>query len=270
MINALLRSYPRRRSVRLLAPLLLLALSPPRLGAQPPTPQAATLLSQSLAALTHGTAVTDAKLQANVNYVAGSDEESGAATLEALGHLDSLVVLNLSGGQRQQVQNGEQAASTGPGGQQQLAALHNSLNPAAWFFPALVIEGLLQDASYSVTYAGLENLNGVSVNHLQAARTLPGQGDAATTALLLQLTAFDLYIDAGTFLPVALNFNTHPGNNALQDFPIGIEFSDYRNSGGVVTPFHVQKLLQRSLLLDISMTSVAINTGLTASDFQIQ
>src|SRR6202167_2747477 len=116
MINALLRSYPRRRSVRLLAPLLLLALSPPRLGAQPPTPQAATLLSQSLAALTHGTAVTDAKLQANVNYVARCDEESGAATLEALGHLDSLVVLNLSGGARPQGQKRREGGPPRPPG----------------------------------------------------------------------------------------------------------------------------------------------------------
>jgi hypothetical protein len=84
-----------------------------------------------------------------------------------------------------------------------------------------------------VTYVDVESLNGASVNHFQAVRTFPGQGDAATMELLLQLTAFDLYIDAGTFLPVALNFNTHPGNNALQSIPIAIEFSDYRNSGGL-------------------------------------
>jgi hypothetical protein len=181
--------------------------------------------------------------------VAGSDEESGPATLEALGHLDSLVVLNLSGGQRQQVQNGSQAASTGPDGQQQLAPLLNSLNPAAWFLPALVIEGLLQDPSYSVTYSGIEDLNGASVRHFQA---------------------FDLYLDATTFLPVALDFTTHPANNALQNIPIGIEFSDYRAANGVATPFHVQKFLQRSLLLDITITSVAIDSGLPPGDFQIQ
>jgi hypothetical protein len=253
-----------------LALILLPAVSPVRLGAQPSATQAAILLSQSLAALTHGTVVTDAKLQANVNYIAGSDEESGPATLEALGHLESLVVLNLSGGQRQQIQNGSQAAVTGIDGQQQLAPLHNSLNPAAWFFPALLIEGLIQDASYSVTYVGAENLNGASVQHLRALRTLPGHGDAATMSLLLELTGFDLYLDSGAFLPVALAFNTHPANNALQDVPIGVELSGYQAQGGVMTPSHVQKFLQRSLLLDISVTSVAIDSGLPPSDFQIQ
>jgi hypothetical protein len=252
-----------------LALILLPAVSPIRLGAQPSATKAAILLSQSLAALTHGTAVTDAKLQANVNYIAGSDEESGPATLEALGHLESLVVLNLSGGQRQQIQNGIQAASTGPDGQPQLAPLHNSLNPAAWFFPALLIEGLIQDTSYSVTCVGAENLNGASVQHLRAVRTLPGHGDAATMSLLLDLTGFDLYLDSA-FLPVALAFNTHPANNALQDVPIGVELSGYQAHGGVLTPSHVRKFLQRSLLLDISVTSVTIDSGLPPSDFQIQ
>ncbi len=223
-----------------------------------------------MAALTHGAVVTDAKLQANVNYVAGSDEESGPATLEALGHLESLVVLNLSGGQRRQIQNGAQAASTGPDGQQQLAPLHNSLSPAPWFFPALLVEGIIQDPAYSVTYAGVEDLNGASAHHFNAVRTPAGLGDPGTMALLLQLSAFDLYIDAGSFLPVALAFNVHPGNNALEDVPVTIQLSGYQNAGGVMTPFHIQKFLQRTLLLDISVTSAVTNSGLPPADFQIQ
>jgi hypothetical protein len=89
MLKRLVQSL-RGRPRWFLASFLLFALSPIRLGAQPSATQAATVLSQSLAALTHGTVVTDAKLQGNVSYVAGSDDESGPATLEALGHLESL------------------------------------------------------------------------------------------------------------------------------------------------------------------------------------
>jgi hypothetical protein len=67
--NAPLRG---RASFWFLAPPLLLALSPVRLGAQPATTQATALLAQSLAALAGGTALTDVQLQANINYVAGS------------------------------------------------------------------------------------------------------------------------------------------------------------------------------------------------------
>ena len=180
------------------------------------------------------------------------------------------MTLNLSGGQRQEIRNGSQAALTGIDGQQRPEPLHNSLNPAAWFFPALLVAGLVQDTSYSVTYAGVEDLNGTSVHHFQTVRTLPGQGDAGAMELLRQLTTFDLYVDASTFLPVALEFNTHPHDNALQDLPVRIGFSDYRSAGGVVTPFHLQKFLQRTLLLDVSVTSVVTNAGLPPSDFQIQ
>lgn len=210
------------------------------------------------------------QLQANVNYVAGSDEETGPATLEALGDLESNVALSLSGGQRTWIQNGVQASYTGSNGQQQILPMHNSLNPAAWFFPALLVQGLLQDPSYSVSYVGQETLDGAAVQHLRAARTVPGKSDPATAALLLDLATFDLYLDAGTFLPADLAFNTHPANNALQDVPIDIQLSGYRRESGIMTPMHVQKFLQRSLLLDISVTSVAINVGLSPSDFQIQ
>ena len=232
--------------------------------------QATALLARSLAALSSGQTIRDVKLQGAVNYVAGSDEETGPATLEAAGDVQNRVVLNLSGGQRTQIQNGVLASSTGPDGQTQLLPLHNSLNPAAWFFPALLVQGLLQDPSYSVTYDGIEDLNGASAHHFSAVRAPSGQGDAQTMALLGQLSAFDLYLGTGTLLPVSLAFNTHPGNNALQDIPISIEFSGYGKTSGVMTPLHIQKYLQRSLLLDISAPSVSINSGLAPGDFQIQ
>lgn len=130
-----LPNAPLRRAIFwLLASPLVLALSPVRLAAQPSTTQATALLAQSLAALTRGTAVADVQLQANVNYVAGSDEETGPATLEALADLESRVALSLSGGQRTWIQNGVRASYAGANGQQQILPLHNSLNPAPWFF----------------------------------------------------------------------------------------------------------------------------------------
>ena len=55
-------------------------------------------------------------LQATVTYTTGSDVEGGPATLEALGDMDGLVVLNLSGGQQQGIWNGQSGAWVGTGG----------------------------------------------------------------------------------------------------------------------------------------------------------
>jgi hypothetical protein len=251
----------------------LIALNSFKLGAQLPagsSSQATVLLSQSLAVLTHGKALMDAKLEGAANFTAGSDEEAGPATLEASGYLASKVALNLSGGQRLEIQNGTQADWSGPDGQLHPQAFHNSLNWAAWFFPPLAIQGVVGDPSYSVTYIGPESLAGSSVQHLRVARNVAGQATPSTAQILLSLTTADLYLDTRSLLPVSLEFNIHPDYDELQNLPVRIEYQDYRTSAGVQVPFHIRKYLQGSLLLDITVNSLAINSGVAPGDFQIQ
>lgn len=81
-------------------------------------PTAVALASRALQSLAGGTALSDITLQANATYVAGSDEETGMATLVARGNAQSLVTLNLTGGQRQEVRNGVAGYWTGPDGTQ--------------------------------------------------------------------------------------------------------------------------------------------------------
>src|ERR1700719_1026031 len=80
--------------------------------------QALTLANQALKALTGGLAITDATVQGSSNFIAGSDQESGSATLEARAGYASRIVLTLSGGQRSEVRNGSgappQAKWSGP------------------------------------------------------------------------------------------------------------------------------------------------------------
>jgi uncharacterized cupredoxin-like copper-binding protein len=66
-------------------------------------PNAVALANRALQSLAGGTALNDITLQANAAYVAGSDEETGVATLIARGNAQSVVTLNLTGGQRQEV-----------------------------------------------------------------------------------------------------------------------------------------------------------------------
>jgi hypothetical protein len=80
----------------------------------------------------------------------------------------------------------------------------------------------------------------------------------------------DLYLDAKTFLPVALSFSAHPDTNALVNIPVQVQFSNYQTVGGVRVPFHVQKYLQGSLFLDLAASQAVLNSGLPDSDFSIQ
>src|SRR2546428_465404 len=67
-------------------------------------PQAVVLASQAVSALNGTTNITDVAVQATANYIAGSDEETGTATLLAKAG-ESRVTLTLSGGQRVEVRN---------------------------------------------------------------------------------------------------------------------------------------------------------------------
>jgi hypothetical protein len=115
---------------------VLCAVSSPAALSAATSPQATALLAHSLAALSGGKAIQDVKamglqalgitdheLEGTVNYIAGSDEETGQGTLEAAGDLKSNVALNLTNGLREQIQNGQQAALVGANGQQQILPL---------------------------------------------------------------------------------------------------------------------------------------------------
>lgn len=79
----------------------------------------------------------------------------------------------------------------------------------------------------------------------------------------------DFFLDATTLLPAAATFNIHADNDAGRDFPIEVQFSDYRNTNGVQIPFHVQKFLNNGLILDLQFSSATVNTGLAATEFAV-
>lgn len=229
-------------------------------------PQALNLIASSLKALTGGVAVNDIILQATASYVAGSDEESGTATLTARGNQESLVQLNLSGGTRQEIRDGPAGAWSGPDGTAHSMATHNCWTDASWFFPALTLEAISADPTLAVSYLGPDASKGATLLHLQVARLLPGQS-ASATALILTLSTMDIYFDPKSFLPLVLDFNTHPDVDANTNLPVEIQFGNFQNSNGVLVPLHVQKFLQRTLLLDLTVSNVLVNSGVPDSAF---
>src|SRR3989441_7814631 len=106
-------------------------------------------------------------VQATANYIAGSDEETGTATLLAKAG-ESRITLTLTGGQRAEVRNNSgglpQGSWSGPDGVWHAMALHNCWTHAAWFFPGLSLQAALNDPQVAIAYAGQEDLDGRAVN----------------------------------------------------------------------------------------------------------
>ena len=231
-------------------------------------PQAIALASQSLRSLAGGTALTDITIQANANYVAGSDEETGTATLVARGNAQSLITLNLSGGQRQEIRNGVEGARVGADGTAAAIATHNCFIDANWFFPALSLSALASDPTQIAVYAGQQVYEDRQVYHLTLFRYL-GPQSADAGGLVQRVSTLDLYLDAVSLRPVALDFNVHPDNDANTSIPAEIVFGGYQQMQGVWVATRIQKYLQGSLLLDLTVTSVAVNSGVPASAFTL-
>lgn len=231
--------------------------------------QGLVLLNQSLGVLTGGTSVTDVTLQAAATYIAGSDQEGGAATLEATANQQAHIYLNLVGGQRQEIRNGPAGDWIGTDRVEHPMALHNCWMDATWFFPALTFETALNDSQVSLVYVGQESRGGLAVQHLQISRVLSSQ-TAEVTALVQKLSSMDVYLDAASSLPVALDFNLHPDNDASTNIPVEIQFANYQPVSGMLVPFHIQKYLQFGLMLDLNVSSVTVNSGIPQTEFTVQ
>lgn len=233
---------------------------------------AVSLLQRSLAALVGTNTVKDVTLTGSANYIAGSDEESGSATLKATAIGQARVDLVLSGGQRSEVvdvsQNPPVGSWCGADGVWHPAVPHNLFSDPTWFFPAFLINRALTTPGYAISSADAESLEGLAVEHIAIYQAA---GLAAQQATKTQgLGEIDLYLNASTLIPVQLVFYTHADTNLLINIPVAIEFSNYQVVQGVSVPYHIQKYINNGLTLDLTVSGVQLNSSLSATEFQVQ
>ncbi len=191
-------------------------------------PQAFALVNQAIKALDGQAVINDVVLEGTLSFTAGSDEETGSATFEGKVGNKSKVVLNLNGGQRQEIRSGQAGAWIGADQQKHLIALDNGLTDAVWFFPGLSLQAALANPTLAMSYVGEETREGLAVQHLRLSRVIPGQS-AAATALIQALSTMDLYLDATSSLPVAIDLDVHPDGDASTNIPVEIQFGLQRD-----------------------------------------
>jgi len=231
-------------------------------------PQAVTLAVQSLAALTQGRPIADVTLSGTATWIAGGDSFSGPVTLKARGAGQSRVDLNFSGLQRSEIRtlnSGVPAIGWTDASGTHKGAEHNSYTEAAWFFPALWSLWNTSDTTLTATFMGSATYNSASAQHV---RFMRNYGTNAQS--LNALSTSDVYLDPVRAFPLAITFKAHPDTDMLRDVPVEIRFANYQNVSGAMVPFRIQKLLNGSLMLDITVQSVTINSGLSDLSFAIQ
>jgi hypothetical protein len=237
--------------------------------AQSATSPVTQALQSSLLAMLGKNSVQDVTINGSAESIAGSTDESGSTVFRATATGSSRIDLDFPSGtliSTRQISAGVPVGAWIRGsGTPQALVQHNLWSGNAWPFPAFTIEQMLGDPSMVVSYVGTEG----SLLHFSAVEQPTGVPVAAA-AVMGHLTQTDLWLDSTTQLPAKMAFFTHPDSNAALDIPVLVEFSNYQSLGGIVTPSHVQKLINNTLSLDLQIQSASINSGLTASVFTIQ
>ena len=83
------------------------------------------------------------------------------------------------------------------------------------------------------------------------------------------MSIMDIFIDSGSFLPVALAFVAHPDKDGGKDIPVEIQFSDYRMVERLKAPLRVRKLVQGTVMRDVNVTRAAVNSSVAESEFNL-
>ncbi|HJT19761.1 MAG TPA: hypothetical protein VJ746_04795, partial [Nitrospira sp.] len=131
----------------------------------------------------------------------------------------------------------------------------NCLSPA-WFFPGLMLlssNGDPSDPAWIPTSNSTDSLG----QHLNFQFILPNLESGQEDPQLLK--PLDLVLASGTLLPAYATFTMHPDNPAIHaDIPVRIAYSNYQSVSGVMIPFHIQRYVNGSLVLDITVATASI------------
>lgn len=229
-------------------------------------PQAVSLAQRSVAALTGGVAVGDVSLSATVISLL-DNHENGTGTLQAKGWGQSRVDLTLGSSAQSEVRNVSNGIPSGAwaknGNPSVSYAQHNAWTDAAWFFPGLSSLIQTNNPNFVFKYVGQEQHDGVSAQHLQVFQS------PATSPDIRRLSRVDFYLDSVSLLPLAISFNTHADQDMNVNIPSEVRFANYQAINGIQVPFHLQRLLNGELILDVTVTSVSLNAGLSDNLFTL-
>ena len=259
----------------------------------PQTPQAASIIQQSIAAMTGGVPVTDVTMTgtatttisvsgpSGTNPATGSNSESGTVTLVATATGQGKSIVTTAAGTRTEIRDistgSPTLTETGFDGVTHTVTTQSALSPhPAWFYAAFVLSSGLSSPNYASSYVGPETWNGASVQHI-AVWLLPNSA-SVFGQFLQRVTQHDIYLDSSTFLPVGVTFTVHPYDATNPNAPLvpyrgntvdtleQIVFSHYQSVQGRQVALHIHTSLQAELVTivtDTELSSVTFNSGAT-------
>ena len=220
------------------------------------------ILSSAATAFSHGKPVNSITLTGTATWIAGSDKESGNATLTANADGSFTVQLALDKGIRSEAQTSFTSSTsctfTGIDAVVHASSEHNCLSNLAWFLPDVAVFGGKQP-SFVLTLLTADNNASQPFIHLRQQQVLSSLSVAAGSQFLAHLSTVNFYLDPSSYLLSVLDYDIHPDNNAGVDIPEQVIFTDYRAVNGVNIPFRIERYINGVLNLDLTVTQASAN-----------
>jgi hypothetical protein len=227
-------------------------------------PQALAILQAAVAAM-GGSVPSDSTANGTVTTVAGSLTETGSVIVLTRGTDQTSEKIQTPHGSTvvySKLQASQVIDAVPIPFSSELAASSRSLS-----FPLPLVAAVLNNPDSGYVYVGLESPNGLQVHHLQYWNSFNSK---PRFQFLAEHTLTDIWIDAVSGLPQRISQIQRAGRGSEPRIQLDTYLSNYRNVSGVLYPFSVQKSLNGSPWLTITITSVTFNTGLTDASFPVQ
>lgn len=215
--------------------------------------------TQARSALTASNQPTSITLDGAFTSTAGSLQQSGNAHLTVGSDGSFLISLSRSVGaisESRTVTDGIPACTW----MDKNSVVHSSsfpnCTPPAWFFPGLTLLTTVSNTSIPAWVPSSYSSDSLG-NHLRFQYMLPGTNGSQDNSGLL--SPFDLVLAPDTNLPRYALFTAHPDQGAVNaSIAVRIEYSNYRSVSGVMIPFHIQRFMNGSLVLDLTISTASV------------
>jgi hypothetical protein len=222
------------------------------------------LLAELSSAFSGGNLVHQVQLTANASWHLGNAEDTGTASLSAATSGASQLTLSLSTGSRTETASGQgtnlACAWASGDGISHDADLTNCWRPVLWFLPALSLQPSLLPSYLGASDmgSGTVGFGAETYRHLQSAFVFPDLS-SGLTAVVMQRSVADIGLDPKSFLPTVLTFSIRPDNGAPSPIAVEIHYANYQLINGVKIPFTIQRYINGSLQLEITVTSAQVS-----------
>lgn len=121
-----------------------------------------------------------------------------------------------------------------------------------WFLPEISLSAPADKAEWLLTVRDTNT----TVPHLLFSQSYRAPRNLAAPPTL---TTMDLRLSKETLLPMEASYDVHAERRPSLRIPVSVTYEDYRVIQGVQVPFHIQKRINGTLVLDVRVSQATIN-----------